>query len=231
MTAITLNLLAEEQLAQVAKGRDPVKIAAAISIFSVTIMLAAGTAFNMLASQSKAQANALQHRWTALGGDSNAGVDQEFVVAKAFADDLVEINKGHALFAPQLALIKDVVPETILLTQLGFSIITESQATAIPQPVENKKGDNTSPAKPMRPAPPKTTEHLMLHLEGKILSARPEIEADTFINTLRAHPILGPQFKTVQLKSIARPQGIVEKAGDSAPSAVFVIECEYKERS
>lgn len=229
MTAITLNLLAEEQIAQEAKGRDPIKIAVAIGVFAVTITFATGTVVGMLAVQSKAQATSLDARWTALGGNNEAGMDKEFQAVKTLAEDLVAVNRGHTMFAPQLALIKDVVPETILLTQLSFTVITETQPGAAPAPVEAT--DKASDAKPKRPVPPKNTEYVKLHIEGKLLSSRPEIEVDSFIKTLRTHPVLGSQFKTVQLRSIARPQGGLDKNTGIAPTGVFVIECEYKEQS
>lgn len=233
MTAITLNLLGEEQLAQSAKGRDPVKMAVGVGAIILSLAVASGTIVNMLAAQHKSEADALQARWDAMGGDKGATSDNGFQALKTLVDDLTAMNQGHAMFAPQLALIKDIVPESILLTRLSLVVNVEAQQIPLTElPGDAGKPKTQGPmTKPKPPPGPKNVERLVLQLEGKILSTRPEIEADNFIRTLREHPALGSQLKTVQLRSIARPQNLDARAGAAVPAAAFVIECQYKERS
>ena len=73
MTAITLNLLAEEQLAELANARDPVKGAVAIGVGLLMVTVLTGSALYVGASQKKADANLLKARYDALVVAETAG--------------------------------------------------------------------------------------------------------------------------------------------------------------
>ena len=54
MTAITLNLLAEEQLAQVARARDPLKILVAVGLGVLSLLVACGSTLSVIRGQKLA---------------------------------------------------------------------------------------------------------------------------------------------------------------------------------
>ena len=76
-----------------------------------------------------------------------------------------------------------------------------------------------------------TRRHLMLQIEGKAISMRPEIEVDKFIQRLHATPAFNDQVSQIQLRSIARVSGGSEAGAAAMPSAFFVVECQFKEKS
>jgi hypothetical protein len=217
MNVITLNLLAEEQLAEEASARDPVKTAVAIVALTLMCFVMAGSVLWIFASQKKAVASALQTKWDA-ASSKNAGSD--FKTIKAQADDIMDIETGRTLFAPQLALIKDVVPESVQLIRVSFTLRTETKEPAV------AAADNP---KASRAARPRLVQFFVLQLDGRATSIRPEIEADDFLQLLQSSADLKASVERVQLRSIAR----ISSSGDTGetPSAAFVIECQYKERS
>lgn len=228
MTAITLNLLAEEFQAEHARARDPVKVALAIGASLIALTVACGAMVNVAASRKHGELVVLQGRWNE-HQKAMSGVNSGFADAKQQAEELVNINRGRSLCAPQLALIKDLVPETISLTRVGLVLNTEIIATlAAPEAVA--VGDAPK-GKPKRgPLSAGSIRHLVMQIEGKATSARPEIEVDNFLQTLHSTPAFSDQVKQIQLRSIAHGAGA---AGDptALPNAIFVIECQFKEKS
>ena len=232
MIAITLNLLAEELQAEQARARDPLKVGIAIGASLVAITVAVGAVLGFMANKKHSEVAALQVKWDEHQGKL-AGPSAGFAAVKNQAETLMAINHARILCAPQLALIKDLVPETINLNRLGFTLITEvSQAGVPPADTPAASADpDTSKAKARRPAGPGGRRHLVLQIEGKAISPRPEIEVDKFIQSLHATPTFNDQVTQIQLRSIARATGGGEAGTGAMPSAFFVIECQFKEKS
>jgi hypothetical protein len=226
VTAITLNLLAEEQLAEQASARDPFKTAAAICASVLTLVVMSGSALYVAAGQKKAEANMLQARWNSQVAAEAAGGAADFQSVKSMADDIVAINHARPLYAHQLALIKDLLPDSVQLTRIAFTLTLEVREGGDAATTDSADAGKD---KPRRVAPPKAVPHLSLQLEGKATSNRPELEVDQFIQTLRGDTALNERVKQIQLRAIGRPP--VSSEGDAAalPSAQFVIECQYKE--
>jgi hypothetical protein len=224
MRVITLNLLAEEQLAQEASARDPFKVAIALGVSCLLLCSVAGSVMAHYAEIKRMEAEELKAKWEKLGGSqSQAGTDTQSV--KAVADELLSINQSRQLYAPQLALLKDLIPDSIQLQQVAFLATQTIQAPApAPVPEPTATGDN---AKPPRPARPKIIDHLLLQLTGRITSVRPEIEIDEFIQSLRRDPVFSSQVKEIKLQSIARNASSAD--GSIPMSAQFMIECQYKD--
>lgn len=221
MTPIRFNLLAEEQLAEKRSARDPVKVAIASGIALVAIAVGIGTLISLQASQVQKKESGLQAQWEKLSAPEARRASEELMAAKALAEDLVLIGNKRPLYAPQLAILKDVIPETIQLMRAVYVLNVESQQDAPMVPDGNAK-----------PRPRRTVfrQRVTLQLEGRATSARPEIEVDDFIQTLKTHPSLTNMITGVQLRSISR----ISKAGDgtsggTTPQAAFVIDCQYKE--
>jgi hypothetical protein len=228
MTAITLNLLVEEQLAERAEARDPFKLALAIGIGVITLTVVIGVILGFQVDRKRAEADALQAKWTALSKTQGnlAGSDSKSL--RSQVDDIIAISNGRQFFAGQLAVIKDVVPESIQLGQIDLNLNVETQESARSEPA----GD-VSTAKRARTAAPRSVERLFLRLTGWATSVRPEMEVDQFIRRLSSHPVFGEQLKEVKLRSIARtaapPSGGDTDSSASAIRADFVIVCQYKE--
>jgi hypothetical protein len=163
----------------------------------------------------KAKWDSLQAAQSNLSGNDTRALQNR-------ANDYLAIHQARTLYAPQLALLKDVIPDSIQLAQARFSLVSETPP-ARPAP----EAEGAPAAKAGRAAAPKTIERLDLILEGSIACARPEIEIDSFIKGLRAHPQFGPLLKDAQLRSMARVGGAATPG--TLPSANFVIACLYKE--
>lgn len=221
MTAITLNLLAEEQLAEQAQARDPFRITWCACLCAVLLCGMAGAWMTYLARGKKAELRALQAKWDNLSKEpSPDGSDTKSI--KSMADELLAINHGRTLYAQQLALIKDLVPPTVQLVRLSFQLSMDSSDS-------DTAAASAETSKTARRRP-KNAEQLLLQLDGKANSPRPEIEVDEFIKLLRADPVFSRNVKDIRLRSIARSQPGTETAAQTVPSASFVIECQYKER-
>jgi hypothetical protein len=225
VAAITLNLLVEEQMAQEAEARDPVKLVVAVGICLIAVAVLLGMAVAMSAARKTAEADTLQAKWDMIQSNPSAstGDTKSF---KALAQEIQLINRTRPLYASQLAVIKDVVPESIQLAQIGLTYITEEAAPAPePPPAPSTNGD-----KPARHTRPKSREHIALVLSGQAACARPEIEVDTFIRKLQTGSALSKALDEVRLRSIARvpvPAGATEV---KAATVMFSIDCQYKGR-
>jgi hypothetical protein len=222
---LVLNLLVEEQMAERKNARDPLKAVVAIAIVVVTLVVGAGVWFGIQADQKHAEVAELQQKCNKLTAAVTGGDIAILKGTRDFCGEIQKMNQCRAQFAPQLALIKEIVPETIQLTRIGINITAEMREVQQPTPGVADKG------KPRRPAPPVSVEHLTLVLEGRAMSARPEVEVDDFLKAMRADPRLSSMTSQIQLRSIA-PAPVMASANGGVPtagSAAFVIECQYKE--
>ena len=225
MTAITLNLLSEEQIAQEANARDPFRTAIGIGAALLSGVVLAGSVLSVFASQSRTELALLRTKWETMAPATRAG-DTDWEKVKAVAESISTINRQRALCAPQMALLKDMVPESIQLIRFSLAISTEVQAAVEAPPAADAAGG----AKARRARLPQNVERLTLRLEGRAVSHRPEMEVDNFMQTLRTHPGFSTEVDQVQLRSIARYAARGEGDTSSVPAASFVIECRYKER-
>jgi hypothetical protein len=214
MTAITLNLLVEEQRAHEARAHDPVKTCVAIGVGLLMITAVIGSVAGVRASSRKAEASQLQRQHDQLVASRQNGAATGFKALKSQMETIVVLNEGRVVFAPQLAMIKDVVPESIELTRLELKINAELQQGGV-----DEKG---------RARANRNVERPSLKLEGRATSVRPELAVDMFINALGEKSELREMIDKVQLRSIASvPLREFEK--ETRGSAVsFVIEATYK---
>ena len=224
MNAITLNLLAQEQFALEQRARDPFKMAVAIGVSLVAVLVGVGLLVSTFVGKKQRTADELQAKFNQMGESDVAKQEVMYRWTESLSKDIVTLNRSRRLYAAQLAAIKNVIPPTIQLSQ--FTVMVSADA---PQPVvalEPEEGTD----KPRKPVRPKQVERLLLRLEGRAVSTRPEIEVDEFLKKLKEDKEFGPQIDDVQLRSIARmdSQGPAGQAGP--PSASFIIECSYKEK-
>jgi hypothetical protein len=210
--------LVQEELTQRAQARDPVKLAVIISTILVIITALIGVLLGRMASNKTEMAAALQAKWDKIQVQQSKSGATDTKALRSTAEDYLTFNKTRPLYAPQLALIKELIPDSIQLSAIRFSQVTETVApSALPTA-------GLSEAKAARMAKPKTIERQSLGLEGTTAGARPEIEVDLFIKSLRAHPVFGNQVSDVRLRSITRSGGAA-----GVPSVTFVIDCAFKE--
>lgn len=219
MTAITLNLLAEEQQAQQARARDPLKAFIAIGVGVVAMSVALGSVLSVFASQKRIEAQALEERWHKL--DEVGEEEGEFRAMKMLAEDIVAINHSRALIAPQLAMVKDLVPATVELSLINLAAVAD---------VANAGDGGEEGATGKKSARPKRFERLVLRMEGKVVSSRPELEVDQFLQALRTDAQFSAVVEDIQLRSISRTAANTEAASGALAGANFVVECQYKRK-
>jgi hypothetical protein len=211
MTAIILNLLAEEQRAQEARARDPIKLFVAIGLAALTVAVGTGATLSAMLMQKRSVLQGLEAEWSSL---NNGGAEEgEFQRGRTLAEEIIALNHSRILFAPQLALVKDVIPASIQLSQINFALSKDA-----------------APANSERASHRKGSERLTLRLDGVAFSSRPELEVDQFMRTLRADARFSAVVEDFQLLSISRVSQDSDKTG-GAPSAAanFAIECWYKD--
>ena len=227
VTAITLNLLAEEQLAERAQAHDPFRITLSASISVVLLTAIAGALVTHSATAKKVELSALQAKLDGLSLTPSDPTSGDTKSLKSVADDLAAINHSRTLYAQQLAVIKDLVPASIQLVRMSFQLTLESPDSGVPTDAPAEGG--AEQIKTVRHKS-KSLEHLTLQLDGKAISGRPEIEVDQFIKLLRDNAVFSSQVKDIKLRSIARAASPPDATAATLASASFVIECQYKGR-
>jgi cellobiose-specific phosphotransferase system component IIB len=218
MTAITLNLLAEEQQAQQERARDPVKLFIAIGLAVLALVVAWGGMLSVILMQRQAELRALEAEWEKINAVGEK--EGEFQGMNGHAEEIVALNHSRVLVAPQLAMVKDIIPSSIQLSQFNFVLTVET-------PVSDASGEEAGGGK--RAPHPKPVERLMLLMVGTASSDRPEMEVDQFLRTLRHDEQFSAAVDDIQLRSISRSSGTHDKNGGTQLAANFTIECRYKE--
>jgi len=222
MTAITLNLLAEEQLAQEARARDPIKLFIAVGLAALTLAVAGGGVLSAMLMQRRTELQGLDAQWKKMNA-VGAG-EGEFQAIGVAAEEIMNLNRSRVLMAPQLALVKDLIPPSVQLSQLGFALSVETTDAG------GGSGEDGAESKHLSHA--RRIERLVVRLEGMASSSRPELEVDRFLKSLRSDPRFSALVEDIQLRSITRISKDNDKAGLMAPTgANFVIECWYKEKA
>jgi hypothetical protein len=218
MTAITLNLLAEEQQAQVERARDPIKLIIAVGLAALTAVVAWGGTLSAILAQRRVELRGLEARWEKMN-DGGQG-ESDYQKDSKLAAEIVAMNRSRVAVAPQVAMVKDLIPPTVHLTHIGFTLVIEATGGESSD-AEGSEGRHS--------ARPKQSKHLALRLEGVASSPRPELEVDQFLKSLRGDARFGALVEGIQLRSIARTTGDPGKAGGAVvPAVSFVIECAYK---
>jgi len=219
MTAITLNLLAEEQLAQEARARDPVKLFIAIGLGVLTAVVAWGGVLSAVLMQKRSELVGLQSKWDKMNG--GGAEESDFQRLDKYAEEIVAVNRSRILIAPQLALVKDLIVPSVQLTQVDFALSVDS-------PASDDAGEDGG--EPHHKGHPKKVQRLVLRLDGKAFGSEPELEVDRFLKVLRNDTRFGQLVEDIQLRSIGRVAE-TDKAGLSGNAASFSIECWYKEKT
>jgi hypothetical protein len=185
----------------------------------LSVAMACGSALSVVSGRKAAELRGLEARWKML--NSGGGQEDEFQKIRALAEEIVAVNNSRVLMAPQLALVKDLIPPTVRLSQISFSLAVE-----IPR-VESSGDEATGGKRVRQPAP---IERLVLRLEGIAISSRPELEVDKFLQTLRDNTRFSAVIDDIQLLSVSRTSLDIEKTGHPVLAANFAIECRYKEK-
>ena len=219
-TAITLNLLAEDQLAQEARARDPVKLFTAVGLAVLTVAVAWGGILSAVLMQKQTELQGLEAQWKKA---NDVGAEEgEFQRINAAADEIMALNHSRVLMAPQLAKVKDLIPPSVQLSQLGFALSVETTESG-------GGGGSEEGTETKHPSRPKRVERLVMRMEGVATSSRPELEVDQFLKALRSNARFSALVEDIQLRSISRTSG--DKAGQTITGANFTIECWYKEKA
>jgi hypothetical protein len=219
MTAITLNLLAEEQLAQEARARDPVKLIIAIGLGVLAAAVAWGGVLSAILMEKRSELTGLQSKWDKMnGGDAQ---ESDFQKLNNLAEEIVTVNHSRILIAPQFALVKDLVIPSVRLTQVDFAL-------SVDNPISADAAEDGGEG--LHKGHPKKVQRLVLRLDGKAFSSEPELEVDRFLKVLRSDARFGQLVQDIQLRSIGHVTE-TDKAGNSRDAASFSIECWYREKT
>ena len=221
MKPLIINLLVEEEQANQARARDPVKVLIAISTGVLALVVAGGGTLACQSVRSSVELTRLERQWQALSLHQTSRHVDAYRSLKQWADDLIAINQSRPLCAPQLALIKDSVPDYIQL--LGLSLVTTTVAQAPPGPAP----DGSDIKARIAQRAPAAAQVVTLQLEGKIISVRPEEDMANFRHNLESASKFSAQIKEAQLRSYVRLAGPAERGGPAVGQ--FVIECQLKE--
>src|SRR5512137_1235198 len=125
---LILNLLAEEKLAEIKNARDPLKVAVAVTICVLTLSVGTGSLFGLKAERKRMELIELQRKRNKVTAGTTVGDAEELKTTRVFCEEVMAINRNRALFAPQLALIKNIIPDTIQLTRINVGINSEVHA-------------------------------------------------------------------------------------------------------
>src|SRR5580698_6061714 len=124
MIAITLNLLAEEQQAQVERARDPIKLFIAVGLGVLTAAVAWGGALSAILSERQVELQGLEAQWKKMN-DVGQG-ESDYQKDSDYAAGIVTMNHSRTVVAPQLAMVKDIIPSSVKLTHINFALATET---------------------------------------------------------------------------------------------------------
>ena len=222
MNLILINLLVEEERAEQARARDPIKLLIAISTGLLAVVVAVGGVLSGLALRSRASLKVAESRLHELETQQTSGAVGAYLSLKQWADDLLEINQSRRLCAPQLAQLKDIIPDYIQILNLTFSTIAVTRAPAGPSP----EGLDEAKQKIAARAVP-SAQVVILALEGRVVSVRPEDDLANFRKILETSADFSSQIQNVKLRSYGRVSVPAERGGPVVGQ--FVIECQFKE--
>lgn len=216
---IRINLLEEEQKRKLARKRDPMKLAIRLAVLAVAAVLVYSVILYTREKNLKEQLTALRNNWS-LQEVKFAKVDEEIKnLQKTFvkAEILKSYMRNRFLWAPQLELFKDVIPNSVQITRLAGhrEIVT-------PAPPANAKAPAVFPMEVVR-----------VTLEGVAEGPRPELTVQKFLTKLKSDERLSAYMGEVKLVSLNRggPTGKGEnESGTEQVNARFVIEIQYKQR-
>jgi Tfp pilus assembly protein PilN len=216
---IRINLLEEEQKQKLARKRDPMMLAIRLGGLAVVAVLVYSLILYAREKSLKEQLTALKNDWS-LQEVKFAKVDGEIKnLQQTFVKTelLKTCIHNRFLWAPQLELYKDVIPNTVQITRLvgHREIVTPAPPTSSKAP----------PVFPM--------EVVHVTLEGVADGPRPELAVQNFLTKLKSDQKLSAYVEEVKLVSLNRGgstgKGENESGIDQA-NARFVIEIQYKQR-
>ena len=223
MKSIIINLLVEEDLAQQARARDPIKLLIAISTAVLAVVVAVGGIFSGLAMRSRVALRVAESKLHELEKQQTSGSVGAYLSLKQWTDDLIAINQSRRLCAPQLALLKDLVPDYIQIVRLTLTTVAVARAPAAPPPEGEQ--DEVKAKIAARAAP--AAQMGVLLLDGKVISVHPEDDLANFRRILETDPTFSAQIQLVKLRSYGRVSGPAERGGPV--TGQFVFECQFKE--
>jgi hypothetical protein len=222
---IQLNLLAEAQAAEEERRRDPVKRVAWVAVLIVVLILAWSSSLQLKAILVHSDLSRIEAKITSHTNEYRTILENQSRVAdirtKLAALQNLATNRlltGTLLNALQQTTVDDVglvrlrVDQTYLYSE-GSKARTNEDNVVVPA------------------KPPKTTENILLTLEGADSSANPGDALNVYKSALAGNPHLkNVLVKTngINLKNLAPPQ-VAPLSGKR--SVTFTLECRYPEKS
>lgn len=216
MAVITINLLAEEQLARKERAHDPLKIALACGLGALTLVVAVGGWLSVMANRAQLAQEAAKSRLADL--EKNNVAVREFQEQRTLAEALAMIHENRVLIAPLLAYIKDVVPAEVTLRGISFQMTMETKTA---EPVGEGE---TKRAKPQK------TERMVIRLDAVAHGSPPELTVDHFLQTLRRDARMAKVMDDIQLVAVSRQLVASDSGTIGVPQATFTVECRLKDK-
>jgi hypothetical protein len=225
--SIRLNLLAEAQAAEDLRRRDPVKGALWLAALFIAMMLAWSSVLQLRATLASSEVTGIEAQMSARTNEFRQVLDNQKKV--------VEINSKLGALR-QLAASRFL--NGTLLNALQQTTVEDAQLIRVRvdqlyAKVEATKTHTNDQKQVIPGIPPRTTEKIVLHLEGQDLSpsAGEQFKFNRFKSVLTANAYFREMLtKTnpVNLASLSPPQ---VAAGTGKPYVTFNLSCSFPEKT
>jgi hypothetical protein len=222
---IQLNLLAEAQAAEQERRRDPVKRALWIAALVVVLILVWSSSLQLKAMIVHSDLSRLESQIASQTNDYRTILDNQ----NRTADIRNRLAALHTLSTNRLlvgTLLNDLQQTTVDDVQLLRLRLEQNYVYVEGTKAHTNENNVVVPSKP-----PKTTEKVLLTLEGNDSSTNPGDQVNKYKSALAANPELKDALlKTngINLKNLAPPQ-ISPLTGKQ--SVAFTLECRYPEKT
>lgn len=222
---IRLNLLAEAQAAEQERRRDPVKRAGWVAALIVVLMLVWSSSLQLRAILVRSEVSRLEGEISSHNNEYKSILDDENKAAemKHKLDELRLLSANRLLNGTLLNALQQTTADNVQLLRLR---VDQSYARFEGTKARTNSSHVVIPAKP-----PKSTEKILLTLEGVDSSPNPGDQVSKFKAGLAANPYFKEALlptNGISLKSLAPPQ-ISPLTGK--PSVVFTLDCRYPEKT
>lgn len=214
---IRINLLAEDQAAEEARRKDPVKRATWIGAFFVFLMLLWYSTIMLQGTVESSRTANLETQWTQLEPDHKSMMELSGNIRKV-EDKLTALNRlatNRFLNAPVLNALQHTTVEDIVLTRMKLA-----QSYKLIPPVMDKK----DPKKIAQPA--KALESVVLELDARDLGDPKAQTYNRFIQSIRQADYFSKSLRPdgIRLTNLLPPGN-----ENGSIFVAFTLECRFPE--
>jgi hypothetical protein len=222
---IRLNLLAEAQTAEEERRRDPVKRAALVAALIIAAILVWSSSLQLKAILVNSEVNQLEGQINSRTNDYRGILDEQNKTAdiKYKLGELQRLTANRLLQGTLLNALQKTTVDDVQLLRLR---VEQTYAT-----VEGTKARTNDANVLVAAKPPKSTERILLTLEGTDSSANPGDQLNKYKDALATNTyLMQVLLKTngVSLKNLSPAQ---ISAFNGKRSVNFTLECRYPDKT